>query len=98
MDGLTALEIVHFINKYIGVSADGYLADFSYRTHKEFYPLFCNLDIDPQPMEGSTRARFQEILRTSTPDVQAKIIRGILTKYPPAAGTGCGRRKPTRRT
>jgi hypothetical protein len=80
---MTGAEIVHLVNKYIGVSFDGYLGDFSYRTHKEFYPLFCNLDIDPEQMKGTTRARFQEILRTSTPDVQAKIIRGILAKYPP---------------
>jgi hypothetical protein len=80
---MTGLEIFQLVNKYIGVSADGYLGDFSYRTHKEFYPLFCNLDIDPEQIKGSTRFRFQEILRTSPPDVQAKIIRGILAKYPP---------------
>jgi hypothetical protein len=33
---MTGLEIVNLVNKYIGVSADGYLGDFSYRTHKEF--------------------------------------------------------------
>jgi hypothetical protein len=82
VDGMTGLEIVRLINKYVGVSADGYLGDFSYRTHKEFYPLYCNLEIDPEQIKGSTRARFQEILRTSPPDMQAKIVRGILMKYP----------------
>jgi hypothetical protein len=83
---MTGQEIVRLTNKYIGVSIDGYLGDFSYRTHKEFYPLFCNLDIDPGQIKGTTRERFQEILRTATPDVQARIVRGILTKYPPEAG------------
>jgi hypothetical protein len=83
VDGMTGQEIVRLTNKYIGVTTDGYLGDFSYRTHKEFYPLFCGLDIDPEQIKGSTRYRFQEILRTSPPDVQAKIIRGILAKYPP---------------
>lgn len=40
MDGMTGQEIVRLVNKYIGVSTDGYLGDFSYRTHKEFYPCF----------------------------------------------------------
>ena len=83
MDGMTGQEIVRLTNKYIGVSDDGYLGDFSYRTHKEFYPLFCDLDIDPEQTKGSTRYRFQEILRTSPPHMQAKIVRGILAKYPP---------------
>jgi hypothetical protein len=73
---------MRLINKYIGVH-DGYLGDFTYRTHEEFYPLLCNLDINPNLIEGTTRARFQEILRTSSPADQAKIIRGILSKYPP---------------
>jgi hypothetical protein len=37
---MTGQEIVRLVNKYIGVSTDGYLGDFSYRTHKEFYPCF----------------------------------------------------------
>jgi hypothetical protein len=80
---MTGQEIVRLVNKYIGVSDDGYLGDFSYRTHKEFYPLFCDLDIDPERIKGTMRARFQEILRTSAPAAQAKIVRGILAKYPP---------------
>jgi hypothetical protein len=79
---MTAPEIVRLIHKYIGVF-DGYLGDFSYRTHEEFYPLYCNLDINPSLIKASTRARFQEILRRSSPEVQAKIVRGILAKYPP---------------
>lgn len=57
MDGMTGREIVLLVNKYIGVSADGYLGDFTYRSHKKLYPLFCNLDIDPAEIKGSTRTR-----------------------------------------
>ena len=80
---MTGSEIVRLTNKYIGVTDDGYLCDFTSQKHKEFYPLFCDLDINPEQFSGSTRARFQEILRTSTPDAQAKIIRGILANCPP---------------
>jgi hypothetical protein len=44
--GLTRQEIARLVNRYIGVSG-GYLGDFSYRTHAEFYPEYCDLDINP---------------------------------------------------
>jgi hypothetical protein len=34
--GLTRPEIMRLVNRYIGVSA-GYLGDFSYGSHSEFY-------------------------------------------------------------
>jgi hypothetical protein len=86
MSGMTAQEILKLINGYIGITPDGYLNDFSYRTHEEFYPMFCDLNINPNDFKGSTRARFQEIVRTSAPGAQAKIIRGILAKCPPEPG------------
>jgi Abortive infection C-terminus len=82
MHGMNRLDIKGLVNKYIGVSG-GYLGDFTYRTHEEFSPEFCNLDINPFDIEGTTRVRFEKILETSSPDVQAKIVRGILKKYPP---------------
>lgn len=42
------------VNRYIGVR-DGYLGDFTYRTHAEFYPEYCGLDIDPATYPGTTR-------------------------------------------
>ena len=84
MAGLTRPEIYTVVNRYIGVK-DGYLGDFSYRTHTDFYPLFCDLDIDPNKYVGTTRERFIEILSTSTPDVQAAILRGVLKKYEPGS-------------
>lgn len=79
--GMQSGEIIRLVNEYIGVN-DGYLGAFSYRTHEEFYPVFCNLEIDPSNFLGSTRKRFIEILKTATNDQQALIIRGVLKKYP----------------
>jgi len=81
--GLTKGEILRIVNNYIGVDG-GYLGDFSYRTHSEFYPVYCDLDLDPfQYLEhGTTRERFIVVLERSAPDVQAKIVRGLLAKYP----------------
>ena len=39
MAGLTHLEIMRIINLYIGVSG-GYLGDFSYGTHADFYSKY----------------------------------------------------------
>lgn len=84
MVGLTKGEIIRLVNGYIGVSG-GYLGDFSYRTHSEFYPEFCELDIDPAKCDGTTRERFISILERSDLATQAKILRGVLRKYPPGS-------------
>lgn len=77
-------EIMRLVNLYIGVDG-GYLGDLSYRTHREFYPLHCDLDVNPDDYEGTTRERFIEILSSRPPHEQSKIIRGILEKYPAAS-------------
>ncbi len=81
------------VNRYIGVFG-GYLGDFSYRTHTDFYPEYCNLDINPYAYEGTTRERFIQILKSSSPDVQAKIVRGVLERFPVNAENS----KPATRT
>lgn len=68
------------VNRFIGVSG-GYLGDFSYRTHEEFYPEYCDLDIDPNAYPGTTRERFIKILSTRAPHDQAKILRGVLERF-----------------
>ena len=80
MIGLTKKDIYTVVNRYIGVSG-GYLGDFSYRTHAEFY-MECDLDINPYDYEGTTRERFIQILSVVNPTTQAAILRGILNKYP----------------
>jgi hypothetical protein len=77
---LTRVEINKLVNRYIGVSS-GYLGDFNYQTHLNFY-LELDLDIDPNDYEGTTRARFIKILSESASDVQARILDGILKRFP----------------
>jgi hypothetical protein len=81
MAGLTVSEVMKIVNRYIGVSG-GYLGDFSYRTHAEFYQEYCDLEVDPYQYEGTTRERFIAILKSAAPDAQAKIIRGVLQRFP----------------
>jgi len=81
MPALNNSEIMKIVNRYIGVSG-GYLGDFSYRTHEEFYQEYCNLDINPYQYQGTTRERFIAILKSSPPEVQAKILRGIIERFP----------------
>lgn len=74
-------EIMRLVNLYIGVDG-GYLGDFSYRTHREFYPVYCDLEVNPDEHEGTTRERFINVLSSRPSSEQAKIIRGVLEKYP----------------
>lgn len=78
---LTRPEIFLVANSYIGVS-NGYLGDFSYRTHEEFYPYYCDLNISTYAIDGTTRQRFLHILENSDAPTQAKILKGVLRKYP----------------
>lgn len=80
---LTEQEVLRLANRYIGGDS-GYLGDFSYRTHTDFYPEYCGIyDIFPDEREGTTRQRFIAILTAQTPDRQAKILRGVLERFPP---------------
>lgn len=74
-------DIYWVVNAYIGVT-DGYLGDFSYRTHREFYPEYCDLDINPEDFDGTTRERFVHILAAADAPTQAAILRGVARKYP----------------
>lgn len=78
---LSKQEIMKIVNQWIGVHG-GYLGDFSYRTHAEFYPEYCNLDFDPYAYEGTTRERFIQILSSAEARDQAKIVRGVLERFP----------------
>lgn len=75
-------EIYRLVNDYIGVS-EGYLNGFSYRTHREFYSYYCDLEIDVSNYEpGTTREKFIRILEESNLLVQAKILKGVFKKIP----------------
>jgi hypothetical protein len=79
--GLSIKDIYYIVNRYIGVTG-GYLGDFSYRSHAEFYREYCDLDIDPFVHNGTTRERFIEVLERADARTQATILSGILEKYP----------------
>lgn len=94
MRGLTKSEIMKVVNRYIGVFG-GYLGDFSYRSHADFYSEYCGLDsIDPSQLEGTTRERFIQILSSSEPPAQAKILMGVLERFP----VGAAQNAPDTRT
>jgi hypothetical protein len=78
---LSNREVMVIVNRYIGVEG-GYLGDFVYRTHAEFYPLYCDLDINPYEIDGTTRERFIKILSSQSPKNQALIIQGVLERFP----------------
>jgi hypothetical protein len=78
--GLTTAQISKLVQRYIGVK-DGYLGDFSYQKHHDFY-VELDLDINPFDYEGTTRQRLEQILRDAIPDVQARIVQGILDRFP----------------
>ncbi len=77
---LKDFEINKLVYRYIGVE-QGYLDDFSYRSHHEFY-INLGLDINPYNYNGTTRERFITILSESNPKVQARILEGILGRFP----------------
>lgn len=80
--GLSKRHVMQVVSRYIGGSG-GYLGDFTYRTHADFYVEFCDIeDIDPGEFSGTTRERFIEILSTQPANRQAKILRGVLERFP----------------
>jgi hypothetical protein len=79
---LIAGEVLRVTNRWIRVPV-GYLGNFSYATHEGFYVEYCALDgIDPRALQGTTRERLITILADAPPDDQARILQGVLGKYP----------------
>jgi hypothetical protein len=86
--GLTDPEISRVVNRYIGVDG-GYLGipdRFTYRTHAEFYPNYCDLDLSLAGHEGTTRETFIAVLAALSPKDQAKVLRGVIERFPPDTG------------
>ena len=82
MDGLTKPEIKRLTHGYIGVGATDILDGFSHKSLKEFYPRYCELDIDTDSFEGNLREKFEAILASVPPRDQAKILRGVTNMCP----------------
>lgn len=82
MEGLKPSEIHWIVNDYIGVSG-GYLGDFTYASHREFYASYCDLAIDTDAVpENTTRKKFIAILSAADPRSQAAILRGVARRFP----------------
>lgn len=64
----------------------GYLGDFSCRTHTNSYPEYCDMDINPNNYEGTTRERFIAILTSLEPRDQARVLKGVIERFPPDKG------------
>lgn len=83
--GLTDREVIRVVNRYIGVSG-GYLGmpgPFTYRTHADFYSEYCDLDVSLVGQEGTTRQIFIGVLSSMPPFDQAKVLRGVIERFPP---------------
>ncbi len=81
---LSESEIMALVFDYIGVD-DGYLRDFTYKTHEAFYPRFCDRQIDVKEyrkLHGTTREAFLAILREAAPPLQARIVEGVFEFLP----------------
>jgi Abortive infection C-terminus len=83
---LSSVQVAKLVNRYIGLDG-GYLGDFSYRTHADFYPEYCDLTVEPWPTEGTTRERFISILSSRSSGDQAAILRGVLQRFPVDQGS-----------
>jgi hypothetical protein len=85
MAGLKSSDIHWVVHTYIGVEG-GYLGDFSYRTHQEFYPGYCDLDIDTSVVAGATtKEKFIAVISSAEPPAQVAILRGLLKRFPPGS-------------
>jgi Abortive infection C-terminus len=85
---LTHGEVLFIVNRYIGVAGgflgidDGYLGQFSYRTFREFFPEYCNIDFPGWPDGATTREAFIEIAKALPSQAQVKVLRGVLLRFP----------------
>lgn len=90
--GLTESEILCVVYDYIGVE-DGYLKEFTYRFHQDFYPRYCDLSFavaELRKAHRTTKETFLAILRSAKPADQARIVEGVfkflpLEKFPEVA-------------
>jgi len=84
-EAMTIGEITRLVNRYIGVSG-GYLGlpdRFTYSTHADFYAEYCDLEVPWPDDPGTTRQTFIQILSSLTPRDQAKVLRGVIRRFPP---------------
>lgn len=81
---LDETEIYSLVYDYIGVEG-GYLKEFTYRLHNEFYPRFCGFTVDVPGVRariGTTKEAFIAILRDAESEHQARIVEGVFAFLP----------------
>jgi hypothetical protein len=85
---LTHGDILFVVNRYIGVDAgylgilDGHLNSFNHSSLFDFFPEYCDIEIDTFEFEGTAREKFIRAIKESAPLNQAKILRGVLKRFP----------------
>lgn len=82
MVGMTQNEHQKLVRLYLGVTM-GYLGGFPDIGELERFYIGSGLDVNPRNLQGTNRARFEQILSTASPSEQAVIIRNALKKCPP---------------
>jgi hypothetical protein len=85
--GLTGAEILRIVNTYIGVDG-GYLIGFSYAKVAEFFTLYCEVDVNPDDLDGTSRERFIRVFQNASPRDHVNILRGLLEKVPEPTAEG----------
>lgn len=78
--GLTNNEIIRIVNQWIGVDG-GYLGDFNYRTHDEFWLEECDITISTGWYEGTTRECFIDTLSNASSRQQAAALDALLVRF-----------------
>ncbi len=81
---LTAGEVLRVVNRYIGVSG-GYLGlpnRFTYASHADFYAEYCEVSVDLSQFGGTTRETFIQALLSLPADAQARVLRGVIERFP----------------
>jgi hypothetical protein len=81
---LSEREILLLVNDYIGSPSEGYLTNFSYKTHEEFYGYYCDLSVnvvEKRKIHGTTRKTFIAILQEVSPAEQARIVEGVFQYF-----------------
>lgn len=81
-------EVLLVVNRYIGVAGgylgidDGHLGRFTSRTLGDFFPEYCNVEVETWPQEGTSREIFITVTKELPVVDQAKVLRGVLKRFP----------------
>ena len=79
---LTRRDIGRLVHNWIGVDG-GYLRSFSYASHNRFWLEVCDIPVDTNRFDGTTRECFEKTLFEVKAKDQAAALRAILNDYPP---------------